>query len=199
MNLSRMSSFLERLPFGLDSYPDHLQQASVFKAFLAFLPTQGLDHELPKPLDALVRGDYAANDWLSEVQVTALYLACADAHIPREIDFVAKALSAHKALFSDPLYKMLMGSMPPSVMVKGAAERFAVFHRGITLTTQIKERPYEAEFKLTFPPGLVPPLISLSYATAFEAAFLSAGAQEAWVNLVSKDLVQNTFACSWRE
>jgi hypothetical protein len=198
MNLSRMSSYLEHLPFGLDSYPDHLQQASVFRAFVAFLPTHGLDEHLPKPLAALVRGDYAANDWLSEVHVTAIYLASADAHLPRDIDFVSKASAANRALFADPLYQMLMGSVRPEVMVKGAGQRFAVFHRGITLTAKLNERPFEAQFRMAFPQGLVPPLMSLCYGTAIEAAFLSAGAKEAWVSLISTDAVQNTFACSWR-
>ena len=195
----RLSAYLARLPAGLDSYPHHLQQAAVFRAFLAFLPTEGVAELAPEPVGALLRGDYAANDWLSEVHVTAVYLACADINVPRDVDFIAKTAAANTALFSDPLYKMLMGSARPEVMVRGSAGRWGIFHRGITLTTRMKEKPGEAEFKLDFPPFIVPPLISLGYCTVFEAAFRACGVNDVWVNLVSKSPTQNTYACSWRE
>ncbi|MBX7115755.1 MAG: hypothetical protein K1X64_15610 [Myxococcaceae bacterium] len=199
ISLPRLSAYLEQLPAGLDSYPGCLQQASVFRAFVAFLPTEDVAEHVPEPLGALLRGEFAANDWLSEVHATAVYLACADFNVLLDVDFVAKTAAANKALFADPLYKMLMSSARPEVMVKGSASRWGIFHRGITLSTRLKEKPCEAEFTLDFPPFIMPTLISLSYCTAFEAAFRSAGATDVWVNLVSRSPTQNTYACSWRE
>lgn len=197
--LTRMTTFLNGLPAGLDSYPNYVQRASVFRAFSTFLPTHGLPELLPAPLATLLAGTYDDDDWLSEAHVTAIYLASADLNVADDREFVAKAFAANQALFNTPVYKLLMGSLPPTCTFMGAAARWGVFHRGIKLTARLEDEPYHGQIRLDFPPGLVPPLISRCYCTAFEATCLAAGAIDAWSTVISQDATHYTFSCTWRE
>lgn len=193
--LTRMNEYLGGLPLGLASYPEHRQKASVVRAFADAMPTTGLAALLPRELVPLLE-PVPPGLWIPEVHANALLLAQRDACVASDDDFIAGFHRANTALLTGPLYKLLMMVISPEFLISNAAQRWKVFHRGITLETS-ESRKGHALLRLSFPVGLLPPLLARGYSTAFEVALVAAGAKNVVVHADTTALVHAVFRCDW--
>lgn len=162
----RLAAFLASLPAGLDSYPTCVQKGSVVRAFLAGTPAV---HGLPEPLHQLASRQPLATAWVPEVHASALYLAFADAHFPRERDFLAFCARRNAELLRGPMYRTLLAICSPSMMLQSLRMAWPLFHRGTTLAF-VEKGPGRARLRLAFPPYVLPELIARGIQTAFSFA-----------------------------
>jgi hypothetical protein len=175
-----MEAYLKQLPAGLDSYPDVLQQGSVFETFIR---SSGIHHyadRLPAELARWVADPPPASSWVPEVKVTAAYLACADLCFGSDEAYVLFAHRANRKLLTGPLYLILFHLLGPRRICTGAAARWAQMHRGSTLSLA---EVTSCTFRMTLetPEHHVPPLIARCYATAIQAALEVAGGDSVFV------------------
>lgn len=161
------------------------------------MPSQGVADVLPKSLSRLLNGRFTVSEWLSEVHVTAVYVAIADLNFSSDDSFIDRVQEANRSLFRSPLYKLLMWVISPAYMVKHAGPRWGTFHRGIKLHSEMKPSGHGALCRLEFQPALVPPLIVRAYVTAVQAALEASGAENLTAQIVSQDLVHAMFEYGW--
>ena len=194
-----LTSYLESLPQGIDSYPDCVQKASVSREFLRFLPTTGLG-ALPAQVEALIKRPPPPSAWIPEAHVAALFLSVIDAHYPDPQQFVERAYVANKELLVGPLYRVLMLVASPLFLAKNAQARWGTFHRGVTMVTDSlpTEKTGTASFHLAYPPYLITQLLCASFGTAFRAAVEAAGGREVSTTVVRWQPEACHFELTWR-
>lgn len=159
----RLEAYLASLPAGLDSYPTCAQKGSVVRAFLAGAPQL---RNLPEPLRVLASEKPLATSWVPEVHTSALYLALADQHFPRESDFLAYCARRNADLLRSPMYRALLAIGSPAMMLQAIRMAWPLFHRGTSLAV-IEKGPGRARLQMAFPPGVIPELIARGIQTAF--------------------------------
>lgn len=196
MASARVQQYLDELPSGLDSHPTFVPKASVFRQFLEL--ASGVDlGKLPPALATLAREPPLVTAWITEVQATATYLAIADLQGWSDQQLLTRALTLNRTLLSGPLYRILMAVVSSSMLVRGAPGRWAAMHRGISLTTHLDSES-RATMTLSFPKGLVPPLIARCYATAFQAAFEVSRIKNPSVAVEASDDEHAVYSCVWQ-
>lgn len=189
----RMTAYLQALPLGLDSYPNHLQKGSMVRIFTGSMPTAPLV-ELPKTLELLLR--HPTHTWVPEVHVNALLLAQRDVSVDSDEAFVAAFHRANTELLTGAIYRVLLAFASPEFLIKAAESRWTVFHRGIGLS--VTERsPGRGTLRLTYPVGLMPEIIARAYSTAFEVALKASNAKNVSVRVEPPALTSTLFHCSW--
>ncbi len=196
MASDRAQRFLDSLPCGLDSHPTFLQKASVFRQFLELASGTDL-RALPGPLVQRALDPPPVTAWLPEVHALATYLAIADLQGWTDQQLVARARDLNQKLLSGPLYRILMSVVSAAMLVRGAPDRWAAMHRGVTLSMQL-DSPHTATMTLSFPKRLIPPVIAQCYCTAFQVAFDVARIEGAVVAVESCTEERAVFRCTWK-
>jgi uncharacterized protein (TIGR02265 family) len=197
VTLTRMQAYLDALPDGVESYPQYVQKASVYRQFLQEMPSRDLIGHLPPPVERLLTAPLPVSAWVPEVYATALYLAIADVHLPDEREFLAHKLEANRKILSSALYRILMMVVSPNVALRNTGARWRMFHRGIALATQ-ELGPQRVEVRMTFPPHLVPPLLVRTYGLVFQATTETAGGKDVAVLVRSSDEGHADYEVTWR-
>lgn len=166
---SRLGAYIASLPAGLDSYPSCVQKGSVVRTFVGGAPLLRDTQALPAPLRELAAQRPLATAWVPEVHATALYLALADAHFPKEADFLAYCARRNGELLRSPMYRALLAIGSPTMMLQALRAGWPMFHRGMTLAL-VEKSPGNARLRLAFPPSVLPELVARAYGTAFFVA-----------------------------
>ena len=192
----RMNAYLAQLPAGIDSYPDVLEKASVYREYLVGADCDALRLLLPAALHPLVDAPPPRSAWVPEVHVGALFLALSDM-LGEEEAFLDLAYRANRRLLSGPMYRLLFSLLGPRTILKGAQSRWGHFHRGVTMHVELIDEARGATVRLTFPPKLLVPLLFRSYGEAFRAAAEVAGAKEASVRIEAHGDAYVRFAIDW--
>ncbi len=149
-----LTEYLAGIPDGLESYPDCLAKASLYRGMVADRPLlQPVLAELPAPLRVLIEHPVPVSSWLPEVHSHALMLAVYDVHFGDLNAFTTWAYEQQRALFTGPLYSVAMRLVSPSLLFKTAPVRFSMFHRGARLVI-VERRDNGGTARLEYPPGL---------------------------------------------
>lgn len=175
---TRLEAYLALLPDGVGSYPTYVQKASVFRTFLAHLGGRTLDAtRLPAPVRELVEAPPPPSAWVSEVHVTALFIAVREQCFASDAAYEQHWLEVNRAILSSPLYRMLMMVASPSQVVMGAARKWNQLHKGVTMRATLDGN--RATVRLAFPENLLEPFVTRTYSTAFQAAIELSGGKNA--------------------
>ena len=163
-----MERYLAGLPAGLDSFPECLAKGSVLRSTLVQQPIDELLARLPDALRPLVKDPPVDSEWMSEVRLVATYLAITDIRGYGDADVLVWARDRNRALFRNPAYRILMAVSSPATLLRGAAMRWANWHRGSVLEIEgILDVGVRAV--LRFPPGLFDDLMLKVFGEAFVA------------------------------
>ncbi len=192
----RMTAYLAQLPAGVDSYPDVLEKASVYREYLVGVDCEALRRVLPPPLLPMIDAPPPSSAWVSEVHVAAFFLALSDT-LGEEAAFLELAYRANRRLLGGPMYRLLFSLLGPRTILKGAQSRWGHFHRGVTMHVAFADDERGATVRLTFPPKLLVPLLFRSYGEAFRAAAEVAGAKDASVRIEAHGDGYVRFAIDW--
>jgi hypothetical protein len=187
--------YLASLPGGLATHPDAQAKASLVRAFLEGQPADVL-RRLPEPLQPLVREPPIENAWIPEVQFCAFFHALCEAlgHLPAAR--AAWIRSRNQSLFSGPLYRLLMTVASPERVLREAARRWGVFHRGSALDFEGFSDD-GARVRLAFPPGLFDAFMLDAFSEAFAAALESARAKDPLVQVEASGPGFARFVARW--
>lgn len=163
-----MERYLAGLPAGLDAFPECLAKGSVLRSTLIQQPIEELAARLPPELRALVKDPPVDSEWLAEVRFCAIHLAVADLRGHSDAEVLLWSRDRNRALFRNPAYRILMAVSSPATLLRGAAMRWANWHRGSTLEIEgILDVGVRA--LLRFPPGLFEELMLRVFGEAFVA------------------------------
>lgn len=197
--LARMQVYVDALPQGLDSYPDCVQKASIYREFLVGIDCEALRPQLPAVLRAMIDAPAPVTAWVPETHASALFLAMSDTFAD-EAGFVDHVYRGNRRLLDGPLYRLLFRVLGPRTILRGARSRWGLFHRGgvdMELELPDDSSATHASLTLRYPPRLLAPLLALSYAGAFRAAAELSGAQNVSVRVSTHDAERVVYALSW--
>lgn len=196
-SLPRMESYLADLPDGVDSYPDHVQKASVYRQVLAQTDLRDLAGHLPRPVAQLVFEPLPASVWVPEVHLKTLYTAICDYLFETEDTYLAHWREVSRSLLTSPLYRVLMIVASPGRVVKGASTRWGALHRGMTLKAEPGEDGRSAAFRLDYPPALLPPVSAKVYGLSFAAALEASGGKDVRVEMTRHGRTETRYEAAW--
>ncbi len=194
---TQMEEYLSELPHGLDSYPEYVQKASVYRKVFTPKLTEKFAPLLPDKLRQLLAEPLPVTAWIPEVFGNALLLVLFENHFLDESRWIAEALETARALFLGPMYRSMMMLLSPELIIQRAPSRWEALHRGIELSASISTESV-ASLRLRFPPRLVPRVVALVYGPAFQAALEAAGARDARCVLAESASEEAVYEATWR-
>lgn len=159
--------YLDRLPDGLDSYPDHRCKASVLRAFLSGHDLNRLKRSLPDALAPLADANTAVTTWITEVQLNVVMLTRRALFFDDDEAFVRDASRRNRELLEGPLYRMLTKFFSTERIGAMGRAVYHQMHRGIVLELHPGT---PSQWSLRYPPHLMPELVARCYATAATVA-----------------------------
>lgn len=190
-----LAAYLDRLPNGLDSYPECLSKGSLSRTVLEDLTLPALpEGTLPDALAAHVAHPPAVSDWIPTVHHLALMVLTRDSCFEDDDRFLAYAFDSQYRLLSGRLYRLLLRVASAEMLLKGIGYRWAAFHKGTELKAEIR-RP-EGTMRLSFPPGLYDRLGARGLAEGFRAALVASG--DAGVEVALSGLTETEAVYTYR-
>ena len=158
-------------------------------------PAEG---SLPEPLLRVVRHPPPMSSWIPETIFVAATLATYDEAFGGEdlSAFEDWVCEVDRALFRNPVYRILFALISPSRLVALAASRWSAFHRGTTLTI-LERSPESARLRLDFPDHLFNHVMIVAFMGALRAAALEAGAAKATGHVDSASATRAEYSVSW--
>jgi hypothetical protein len=196
--LPLLAEYLEGLPRGLDSYPEHTQKASVYRQACGRRYASKLAPLLPATLARLLTEPAPISAWIPEVHGNALFVALYETSYGEEESFLRDGRETGRKLFNGPLYKMLMALASPALIVRRANAGWTALHRGIALDARLTGNQ-AASIRVTFPHNLVPRVGALTYASAFHAALEAAGGKRVACALTSLAAEHAQYDATWTQ
>jgi hypothetical protein len=196
--LPAITSYLNRLPAGIASYPECSVKASVFRNGITSKPL-GPEIALPSEVRALVDHPPVVSAWVPEVHFNVLALAIRDTHFDAgDLDgYLAWVLDQNRRLLGTPLYRAAFLLISPERLLTGVGRRWATFRRGTELRIHQQARN-EAEVRLLTPPFLQPLLVIQAMTMAFRAALERSGARDPRGEGKVLSSTENAFRFTWR-
>lgn len=190
------AAYLDGMPLGADSFPEHLAKASLYRTALKDCPLTVERGALPDPVVDLIERPVPVSEWIPEARQRAILHAILDDHFRGDRDrFRRWVYDQNRALFASPLYRILMIVVSPKVVVRGVETRWGTFHKGIA----VKAYPGEngGDLVMTFPVGLVDEIDCFGHAESFRAAIDAAGARDGTVEVVDRKSTEARFRIHW--
>ena len=192
----RVAEYLDRLPDGLDSYPEYQAKASLHLGTLGPKMAEIDPEGLGPRLGDFLRAPRPVSAWVPETVNAALQLALADACFPGQdfayFDYVEQRAAE---IYSGNLYSVLMRVVSPRMLAKGATRRWKAFRRGIDYRVEIQDNGTRST--LHFPRDLYNEVLLLSYGRVVQAAYHVGSAPRAVVRLVEFDAESATYESTW--
>jgi hypothetical protein len=195
MGFDALNAYLERLPDGLESYPECRAKASLGRAVLDLRPGQGVPPGTPDQIRNLVLNPPPPNAWISEVYLVAIHFFIQDADGMSDDDLLELTYQANKALTESRMYRALAKVASPAILLKGAAMSWGLIHKGLRLHIEAKKN--SALIRLSHPPHLYPPAGHRSAALGFRAVIEAANGQEVQVGIRSSRPDGADFDARW--
>lgn len=190
------AAYLDGMPLGADSFPEHLGKASLYRGALKDCPLTVERGALPDSLVDLIARPVPVSEWIPEARQRAILHAILDDHFRGDRDrFRRWVYEQNRALFESPLYRILMIVVSPKVIVRGVESRWGAFHKGIS----VKAYPQEngGDLVMHFPVGLVDEIDCLGHAESFRAGIDAAGAKHSEVVVADRKPTEARFRISW--
>ncbi len=149
-----LSSYLAELPNGVDSYPSCQAKASLYRSVADARPIAPADiAKLPAALQRLLDHPVPISSWISEVHSHAVLLAIYDRCFSSRQEFAEFAYQRQKVLFGGRIYSVALRVVSPTMLVKTAALRFGMFHRGVGFTV-VDPHPGGVKIVIDHPSGV---------------------------------------------
>jgi len=193
----RLANYLSQLPAGLDSYPDCIAKASLYRRLIEehdFLP---IADQLPPQLLPLIEHPEPLNTWIPAVQNNAFLLAMTDHFYNQDLRAaVSWYRDVRKRMFRSPLYRMMMAVISPRYILRGASKRWETFHRGTQFEVEYGDN--YGNVVLTYPQGLKTRLIVRMLTGGILAALEAAGAREIKWGITSVTPTQAHMSATWK-
>jgi hypothetical protein len=184
--------YLERLPDGIDSHPHCVAKASLLSHALRSRPIAPPPGSLPEAVHRLIEQPPPVSAWVPEVPFNAAVLAIYDEVFGGEDlrGFEDWVCDFNRALFANPLYRVLFALVSPARLVSLAASRWSAFHRGSSLV-RLEHRADFSRLRLGFPSRLFGHVMLVGFTAGVRAAAMVAGARAATGKL---ETATDTFA-----
>jgi hypothetical protein len=194
--LPRVAGYLARLPAGVDSHPECVAKAALLRRALGQRPLSR-DHvsTLPKALRELVACPPLDGETVPDVWLAAVLLAIADVYQMSDPEYLDWIRELNSSMFNT-LFRLLMKVVSPEHLVRRAAERWKVFHRGSSLAI-VEVTRGRCVAQLEFPHLLFHGLALRQFAPVFEAAIQMCDPRGR-VELGAFDATQALFIARWR-
>jgi hypothetical protein len=197
--LPQLAAYLDGLPHGLASHPEAQVKSDSLDPMRALYGAMFAGVATPPALVDALAGRQAG-EWMPEVIGNALYLACRDLAFRSDDAFLEWRYESSATTFKTPLYRVIMHIVSPTLVVMGAAKRWAAFHQGSSLkssSTKRRDGRASAEGRLSYPSGLFPDLVLRGFCRSFEAAIAASHARNprATVQVPSAD--EAVYLLSW--
>lgn len=175
--LPSFSAYLRRLPDGLDSYPDCKAKATLYQSFI---DTEALAqmHVMPPPLQRLLEHPPPISAWIPEVHSHALLHASRDLFFDSDKAYLQQAYDNQRALFSGPLYRIMLAVASPKLLFRAASTRWNSFHRGAHFQVDAMA-PGSARLRIEHEPHLWDSLMADAMMRGLEAVLHLSGAADA--------------------
>lgn len=194
--LPRVDAYLARLPAGAASHPGCVAKAAMLRRALEQRPLSRAHlAALPSPVAQLASCPPLDGDWVPDVALACVLLAIADAYVLTDDAYLSWMRALNVRMFTT-LFRTIVATVPPDVLVRSAAERWGIFHRGSALTV-LESGRRAATVQLSFPPRLFHGLALRHFVAVFEAV-LDLTDPAGRVALVSSDDETGCFALTWR-
>lgn len=199
--LPSLSSYLERLPRGLDSYPDVVVKASVYRDSLASLSLDDCLGVLPDELRELVTHPLPVTAWVPEVRSLSILIAVRDRHFPQTeagVDAYEEwVFERNYRLLRRPLYRALFMLLSPERLISGVERRWSAFRRGTSLRV-VERSEGRADLAITHPENLFDHTVRRGMCGAFRAASVAAGARDVTAEVVDVAERETRVRVCWR-
>jgi len=194
--LPRVAEYLAPLPAGVASYPQCVAKGALLRRALGQRPLTR-DHvlALPKVLRELVACPPLDGESVPDVWLAGVLLAIADAYEMTDEEYLDWIRNLNSTMFNT-LFRILMKAVSPDHLMRRAAEKWKVFHRGSSLAI-VEHTRGRCVAQLTFPHLLFHGLALRQFAPVFEAA-LQRCDPRGRVELGSYDPTQALFVARWR-
>lgn len=176
MGFPTIDAYLARLPQGIRSYPEVQAKGALFLQYSTGVDLGPELDQLPPELANLLRKPPAPSDWIPEVMLHLVVLARIQKLGLTEAQHLDQVYEQNRLLLQKPLYKLLLLVATPSMLIHGIANRFATFHRGISISA-LPKSAREFTIIMSFPSELLPPLALRAFGRAFTAAVETSGAR----------------------
>lgn len=188
-----LRAYLDRLPEGLDSYPECRAKASLYRSILETLPID--DTRLPEALRDLLRRPRPVTDWIPEVHSHAVLISQYDQHFRELPSFVAHCYAAQRELWASKIYAFMMRFVSPVRLVTSASQRWGQFHRGSELAAE-RSGERSAILRLTVPPHIYDEVALVGLTEGLRAVIDSSGTTSEFA-LVEADATGARWAVRW--
>ena len=193
-----MSSYLDRLPDGLDSYPALECKGSIWRSALEHIDADlPLPEGLPPELQTLWQDPPTPTSWLPEVHSIAAQLAIMDVLDMGEPEAQAWSVRTNSHLIRSQMYAILVDRVPTGLLLKTATKRFSVVRRGTVLRSDFEDGA--GRLFLDFPPHSVPPEFLWMYTKSWEVIVLASAATRATCELLESTPTSAVFGLSWSQ
>lgn len=192
------AAYIESLPEGLDSYPQCLAKASLYRRALDNRPFDPVaPGVLPDPLRDLIEHPRAISSWIREAPFQALMTAQREQQFATDTAFFDFVYRHQMELYSSALYSIMLRLASPGMLLRGASMRWSSFHRGSTLRTQEVTRN-SATIILEYPNHLFDRMSLRSIAIGFKAALDASCGRGSKVEIGKGLPGRARFESSWR-
>ncbi len=196
-----IDAYFQRLPLGIESYPDCRVKASVVRDAIASRPLDDVSGDLPPELESLVAEPPPVTAWVPEVHAVALMIAIRERHFgPGALgleDLEQWTLERNRRLLTRPLYRPLFILLSPERLLKGLERRWSAFRRGTRLRVR-EAHGGGAELALQHPAHLYDEVTLRAMAGAFRAAGIAAGARHARAEIIDQNPREVRWNITWR-
>lgn len=190
-----LMEYLQSMPLG----PNAVPSCTAVGGYCNLLRKQNPDILLNKQMPALIRlkmqSTWSDTDWINCALQVCIVLAIYDQK-GQDRPAARQALNrAFTEMCKQPLYRVVMMVLSPSLVMSGAAKRWHYFFRGCDLTSVVRQD--HAVLTLTAPPNLFPRLYCEIFSEVFAVAVLCAGAKHATSQLSSWTATTSVFEVTW--
>jgi hypothetical protein len=194
-----MNAYIDALPAGLDSYPEFVQKASIYREFLVGVEFDTVRSMLPNRLRAMLEAPVPVTAWVTEVEASALFMALRDAAFADDQAYFEHVYRSSRRLMDSALYRLLFRLLGPRTVLRGAHSRWGLFHRGVEMSLAFPggTETSEATITLRFPPHLFPRLMQESFGDTFRAAAELSGARAVAIRVASQDPEHVALIITW--
>lgn len=196
-------SYVERLPQGIDSYPEAQIKGAVVRAVLEDVDFRRrvAPGDLPEAVERLLRDPPGLGEWLPETYHSILMSSFFDARFASAGGlpaFEAWVYEGNRKLLSSAAYRILFAVVSPERVFVGAHKRWSAFHRGSSLEVERADKR-SAAFRLVYPPRLMSDLAVRGFSMAFRAAGEAAGAKLMQVRFEIESDTTTRYDAHWSE
>lgn len=190
MGSSRTEAWLERLPHGVDSYPECQVKGSLLRRLVKSQILHAHVDALPEPVRAWFETPPLPSAWVPEVHLFVVLHALRD-HVYDDAALAEFVSAGIHRMLSSPMYKLMFLVVSPKRLLYGIGRRWDQFHRGTTLDVG-DDRGDTIDAVVTHPANMYSPTIHQVTAASFRTAVAAAGGERYRVDVATADCTPTT-------